>query len=124
VDKTGLIHRRAPPLTTTTILYSSFSCKPELPFQFAGLPENFFFDAAWADAPDGCVNWQLRSGCEKFRLGCEKNRRLRSPDLPAKSPTSTLPPNFCQPSVDKPMHIHRIKCAKPAELDTADLLSS
>jgi hypothetical protein len=29
-----------------------------------------------------------------------------------------------QASVDKPMHIHRIECAKPAELDTADLLSS
>jgi hypothetical protein len=35
--------------------------------------------------------------------------------------TSTLPTN---PSVDKPMHIHRIECAKPANLVTAGFLSS
>jgi hypothetical protein len=69
VDKTGLIHRRAPPLTTTTILYSSFSCKPETPFQFAGLPEKFFFDAAWADALDDCMGRQLRPGYAKKIAG-------------------------------------------------------
>jgi hypothetical protein len=40
---------------------------------------------------------------------------------PANITASTLP---ASPSVDKPMNIHRIECAKPRDLDTAGFLSS
>jgi hypothetical protein len=85
-----------------------------VPFQFAGLPEKFFFDAAWADALDGCANRSLRADYAKKIGGsgwfsCSPKARPRP---------------WRQASVDKPMHIHRIECAKPAEFNTADLLSS
>jgi hypothetical protein len=106
-----VIHRRVPPLTITTILYICFGCKPDEPFQKGrrGRKKISGFGNAAA-------------------LGSNTASTLPAiiclASLQANWAKKPLPAGEAPGSVDKPLNIHRIECAKPPNLNTADLLSS
>jgi hypothetical protein len=106
-----VIHRRALPLTITTILYTCFVCKPDELFTKGRCDRKkiFGFDHAASVAIEATSTMPAIVCLASLQANWAK----------------TAPPAGEAPgSVDKPLNIHRIECVEPPDLNTADLLSS
>jgi hypothetical protein len=81
-----------------------------------------FFSALIVLTPLRCVSKVCRTIEDLPIAGCSKKISGSGHAAnPANTTTSTLPASA---SVDKPMYIHRIECAKPPDLLTSGFLSS